>query len=114
MRLKFKTFEGGVEVEMISPTSERMRMADTAALQRETGWRMQEISDLGHLEVPAMALAVYYSLRAVGRKVTYAKAEELLDDAEFIPEPGDDVGDEPEPDPTKAPAGDGEGSNGTL
>ena len=114
MKLKFKTFEGGgLEIDMISPTSERMRNVDTAALQRETGWRMDYIAELGQLEMPAVALAVFYSLRAVGRKVTYAKAEELLDDVEFVEEPGD-VPAEPETDPTKAPAESGEGNEPTL
>lgn len=112
MKLKFKTFEGGgLEVDMITPSSERMHMSDLAALQRETGWRMDYIAELGQLEIPAIALAIYMSLRTVGRKITYAKAEELLDDIEFVEEPGDTA--EPEPDPTKAPAESGEGSEPT-
>lgn len=102
MRIQF----GDLDIEVIKPASLGGRTRDLAALQRETKWKLAEINELAQLEGPGMALALFLSFRSVGRLISYARAEELLDEVEFILEPGD-TAEEPgvEADPTSAPTG---------
>ena len=110
MQIKY----GAIDIEMIKPSSLGGRTRDLAALQRETKWKLKEINELVQLEGPGMALALFLSFRAVGRLITYARAEELLDEVEFIATDAEiaeaqaraaGVDPEQEPDPTSAPTG---------
>ena len=100
MRIKY----GEIEFEAVNPRSMEGRNRDLAALQRETKWKLPEINEMAQLEGPALALCLYLSFRGTGRLISYAKAEELLDEVEFIIEPGDSPDGEGETeDPTSAP-----------
>lgn len=107
MRIKY----GELEIEAIVPQGMEGHNRDFAALQREMKWKISEINEMTMLEGPAQVLCVFFSLRAVGRLISYAKAEELLDEVEWIVEPGDLPGTSDDPaeegagDPTPAPTG---------
>ena len=102
MRIQY----GDIDIEMIKPSTLGGRTRDLAALQRETKWKLAEINELVQLEGPGMAMALFLSFRATGRLISYARAEELLDEVEFVIELGDTPEDpEAEADPTPAPTG---------
>lgn len=92
------------DIPGLRPSDLNGRMRDLAALQRETKWKLAEINELGKLEGPSFALAVFLSFRATGRLITYARAEELLDEVDPVIEPGDEDDEEEDgADPTSAP-----------
>ena len=99
MRIKY----GDIDIEALNPRAMEGHNRDLAALQRETKWKLPEIQEMAQLEGPALALCVYMSFRSVGRLISYAKAEELLDEVEFIVEPGDAPDEGEAEDPTSAP-----------
>lgn len=87
------------------------RMRDLAALQREMGWKLAKINEVAELEGVGMALMIYLSFRATGRLITYARAEELLDEVDPVPEPGDipepeEATEDPQSAPTDSARGD--------
>jgi hypothetical protein len=94
------------DVVAVSPAQDRGMMSALAALQRETGMKLAEVQAMGRLEMPALQLSIFLSLWAAGLRVSFSRAEDMLDEVEFVIEPGDTG---PEPDPTNAPAVDGEG-----
>lgn len=97
MRIKY----GEREYQAIRPDSREMRMADLAALQRETGWKMAQVQQMGELEVVGLQMVVFFTFRKNGQSISFAKAADLLDEAEFIPDEGD-LPAEGEADPTPA------------
>lgn len=112
MRLVWKTVgDDGesvlLDVPAVLPSQHEMRARDTAELQRETRFKLADIAAMAELEFPAMQLTVFYTLRAHGRMISFARAGELLDEVELVPEPGDlpDAGDESGVDPTSVPEG---------
>ena len=100
MRIKY----GEREYQAIRPDSREMRMADLAALQRETGWKMAQVNEMGQLEVVGLQMVVFFTFRKNGQLITFAKAGDLLDEAEFLPDEGD-LPPEGEADPTPALTG---------
>ena len=104
MRIK----HGEREYSAIRPDSREMRMSDLAALQRETGWKMPRVQEMYELEVIGLQMVAFFTLRKNGHMISFAKAGELLDEVEFIPEDGDLPQDD-EADPTAASTGSGRG-----
>lgn len=107
MRLRI----GDAEYQVVNPRAFELRNSDVAALQRETGWKARQLQEMQQLEAVGAALLVFGTLRRHGRLISYAKAEELLDEVELIPEDGDNPAEEPE-DPTSAPTASGRGDAG--
>lgn len=81
--MRIKSHDGKVDVEAIKPTEARMR--DVAALQRETGWKLDKVEEMGSLEGPGLAITIYFSYRSIGQMISFSRAEELLDEVEFEP-----------------------------
>jgi hypothetical protein len=95
-----------VEIPTLAVADMSGHMSDLAALQRETKMKLAEINELAQLEGPAAAMSIFLSFRATGRMISYARAEQLLDEVEPIPEAGElpgDVEEEAAEDPTSAP-----------
>lgn len=105
MRIKYGEREYGA----IRPDSREMRMSDLAALQRETGWKMPRVQEMYELEVIGLQMVTFFTLRKNGHMISFAKAGDLLDEVEFIPEDGDTPADGDEADPTTASTGSGRG-----
>lgn len=83
MRLKYKD----KEYEAVRPDSREMRTSDLAALQRETRWKMPEVQEMGRLEAVALQMVTFFTLRSrAGLAISFAKAGDLLDEVEFIPD----------------------------
>lgn len=99
----------GLDIEAISPTE--ARISDLAALQRETGWKLDKVNEMSQLEGPALQMVLFLSYRATGRMISFARAGDLLDSVEFVPTEAEiaraegRAEDEVEPDPTSAATG---------
>lgn len=106
MRIK----HGDREYQAIRPDSREMRMADLAALQRETGWKMAQVQEMSALEIVALQMVIFFTLRKNGHVISFAKAGDLLDEVEFIPEDGD-LAQSDEADPTAASTDSGRGDD---
>lgn len=92
------------------------RAQDIAALQRETGWKMGKVQEMGKLEMVAASMLVFFTWRSRGRLITLRRAEEILDelaeDDVWVNDPadGDDSDGEAAPDPRLAPPDSGRGA----
>ena len=107
-----KLVHGDLEFPVVNPAAFELRNSDVAALQREMGWKGAQIQELQQLEAVGAALVVYGTFRRNGRLISYARAEELLDEVELVPEPGDAAyqgDDATTSDPTSAPTDSGRG-----
>lgn len=85
MRIKY----GEREYAAVRPDDKSARLSDLAALQRETGWKLPQVNEMGSLEIVAGQMAIFFTFRANGQKISFAKAGDLLDEVEFIVEDGD-------------------------
>ncbi len=112
--MRIKTKDGRIDLPAITPQSAEMRLQDLGALQRETGWTMAKVDQMGHLEVVALQLMIFFTWRSNGRAISFEHAGSLLDEVDFVEEPGDvpeDEAEEPGGDPTSAPTGSGRGDD---
>ena len=109
MRVVWQPDDGDrVEWSAVMPSEAEQRLSDMAALQRETRLKLSAILEMFELEFLAMQAMVFFTFRANGRMISYARAGELLDEVTFEPDPGDLPGDEQardEVDPTSGPEG---------
>lgn len=111
--MRIRTKDGKLDFEAVVQGEHRNR--DMAALQRETGWKMATVQEMTELELVAMQLCVFFTWREHGRLISFERAGELMDEVDFVEEPGDAVehldGEEPDADPTPALTGSGQGDD---
>lgn len=110
--MRIKTKDAQLEFAAVTPHSQEMRMQDVAALQRETGWKMSKIQEMGQLEIVALQLMIFFTWRANRRLISFERAGELIDEVDFLEDPGDEelmrkLAEDPgeEQGPTPAPTG---------